>query len=41
MVEVRLTATHTGVLRNTAFGNAAPNDPEAGNNTRIIATTVE
>ena len=40
-VEVRLTATHTGVLRNTAFGNAAPIDPTAGNNTRTIATTVE
>ena len=35
-VEVRLTATHTGVLRNTAFCNAAPIDPEAGNNSRTL-----
>ena len=40
-VEVRLTATHTGVLRNTAFGTAAPNDPTARNNTRTMSTTVE
>jgi uncharacterized repeat protein (TIGR01451 family) len=40
-VEVRLTATHTGVLRNTAFGNAAPTDPTAGNNTHTLATAVE
>jgi uncharacterized repeat protein (TIGR01451 family) len=40
-VEVSLRANHTDVLRNTAFGNAPPNDPKAANNTRSIATTAE
>jgi uncharacterized repeat protein (TIGR01451 family) len=40
-VQVNLKTNQRGVLKNTAFGNAPPEDPARGNNTSIMPAKVQ